>query len=300
MTSPSTFTYSIAASALLLAALPVGAAAQQQLEPVAETQLVVNGQLPSDLSGFEEGPEFDGFISARAANAIQVTTPGGEKQTVWVSEDTEIKAAGGFLGLSRKALDKGSLLNGLPVSIETVQWNGELVASEIALKNKDLKTAAMIRNGTAQRFAENEMAIDQNTAAAEALRGRMGDIDKYNIKGTTNVYFDSGKWKLSPGARSELCSAANQAENMDNALLLVVGYTDSDGSQEFNQQLSEKRAGRVVNHLQQACGWKPWRMLTPTGMAEADPLADNSTAAGKAQNRRVAVNILVSKSVDGI
>src|SRR3546814_9788074 len=64
---------------------------------------------------------------------------------------------------------------------------------------------------------------------------------------------------------------------MDNALLLVVGYTDSTGSQELNQELSEKRAGRVVNHLQQACGWKPYRMLSPTGMAEADPAADNST-----------------------
>ena len=41
-------------------------------------------------------------------------------------------------------------------------------------------------------------------------------------------------------------------------------------------------------------------MLTPTGMAKADPAADNSTAEGKAQNRRVAVNILVSKAVDGV
>jgi outer membrane protein OmpA-like peptidoglycan-associated protein len=41
-------------------------------------------------------------------------------------------------------------------------------------------------------------------------------------------------------------------------------------------------------------------MLSPTGMAEADPLADNTTEAGKAQNRRVTVNILVSKSIDGM
>jgi outer membrane protein OmpA-like peptidoglycan-associated protein len=87
---------------------------------------------------------------------------------------------------------------------------------------------------------------------------------------------------------------------MDNALLLVVGYTDSTGSQEFNQVLSERRAGTVVNHLQQVCGWKPYRMLTPTGMAEADPAADNDTPHGKAQNRRVAVNVLVSKGLDGL
>jgi len=83
-------------------------------------------------------------------------------------------------------------------------------------------------------------------------------------------------------------------------MLLVVGYTDSTGSQELNQRLSEKRAGGVVNYLQQACGWKPYRMLTPTGMAMADPLADNHTAAGRAQNRRVSVNVLVSKGLDGL
>ena len=131
-------------------------------------------------------------------------------------------------------------------------------------------------------------------------RGRVGDIDQYNVKGTTHVYFDTDKWNLTPAAEAELCSAAAQAEAMDNALLLVVGYTDATGDEDYNQVLSERRAGRVVNHLQQKCGWAPWRMLTPTGMSEADPAADNSTPQGKAQNRRVAVNILVSKAVEGL
>ena len=158
----------------------------------------------------------------------------------------------------------------------------------------------MIRSGTSQRFAENEAAIQENAAATEALRGRFGDIDQYNIRSTTNVYFDSGRSNLSPRAQNELCSAARLAEQTDHALLLVVGYTDSTGSQEINQRLSEERAASVVNYLQQQCGWAPYRMLTPTGMASADPAADNSTEYGKAQNRRVAVNVLVSKSVDGL
>ena len=128
----------------------------------------------------------------------------------------------------------------------------------------------------------------------------MGDIDQYNIRGTTNVYFDTGKWSLSPEAQYRLCSAAAQADSMDNALILVVGYTDSVGSQEYNQVLSERRAGRVVNFLQQECGWAPYRMLTPTGMAEADPLVDSEDPASLAQNRRVAVNVLVSKAVEGL
>lgn len=278
---------------VLLLALPVSGSLAVQAQELPGSDITVTAVVPADLSGMPAGPSIEGFIAARSGERMKVMSADGTSTVVAISEATEIKASGGFLGLDRSSLSTSSLLNGLPVTVETVEWDGGLIASRIGLKSKDLKTAAMIRNGTAQGFAEQ-------TAATEALRGRMGDIDKYNIKGTTNVYFDSGKWKLSARAQTDLCAAASQAEAMDNALLLVVGYTDSVGSQEYNQVLSEKRAGRVVNYLQQACGWKPWRMLTPTGMAEADPQASNDTAYGKAQNRRVSVNILVSKGLDGM
>jgi outer membrane protein OmpA-like peptidoglycan-associated protein len=280
---------------LLLAMLsgPGSLYAQQQGPSEGSPSITVDGSPPADLSGMAAGPEVDGFISARNDEKMQVTTAGGAKTVIFISDGTKIRSSGGFLGTSRNKLAADSLLNGLPVSVKTVQWADGLVASQIALKNKDLRTASMIRNGTDQRFTEQ-------TAATEALRGRMGDIDQYNVKSTTNVNFDTGKAVLSAQAKSDLCAAAATAEGMDNALLLVVGYTDSTGSEEFNQVLSEKRAGRVVNHLQQACGWKPYRMLTPTGMAEADPLADNETSEGKAQNRRVSVNVLVSKGLDGL
>jgi OmpA-OmpF porin, OOP family len=280
---------------LLLAMLsgPGSLYAQQQGPSEGSPSITVDGSPPADLSGMAAGPEVDGFISARNDEKMQVTTAGGAKTVIFISDGTKIRSSGGFLGTSRNKLAADALLNGLPVSVKTVQWADGLVASQIALKNKDLRTASMIRNGTDQRFTEQ-------AAATEALRGRMGDIDQYNVKGTTNVNFDTGKAVLSAQAKSDLCAAAATAEGMDNALLLVVGYTDSTGSEEFNQVLSEKRAGRVVNYLQQACGWKPYRMLTPTGMAEADPLADNETAEGKAQNRRVSVNVLVSKGLDGL
>ena len=283
----------LALLAMLAVTAPASLSAQPQELPEGEAGTTVLGTPPADLTGLTEGPEIEGFISARSGDRMQVTGDDGTSTVISISEGTEIKASKGFLGLGRSKLAADSLLNGLPLTIKTVQWGGGLVASEIKFRNNDLKTATMIRSGTAQGFAEQ-------TAATEALRGRMGDIDKYNIKGTTNVHFDTGKWKLSPQAEADLCAAAGQADAMDNALLLVVGYTDSVGSQDYNQVLSERRASRVVNHLQQACGWKPYRMLTPTGMAEADPLADNSTPQGKAQNRRVSVNILVSKSVDGL
>jgi OOP family OmpA-OmpF porin len=290
---------------VLLAALAVPAwsqlSAQQQQVPAGDpSSITVTGAAPSDLTGLEDGPDVEGLISARTAGQVQVTGTDGTRTPILVSDATKIRASGGFLGLNRTELGAEALLNGLPVTVETVQWEGGLVASRIKLKSSNLATASMIRTGTEQRFGEHDTAIAHNAAATEALRGRVGDIDQYNVKGTTNVYFDTGKANLTADDESQLCAAAAQAEAMDNALLLVVGYTDAVGDEDYNQELSEKRSGRVVNYLQQKCGWAPYRMLTPTGMAESDPAADNTTPQGRAQNRRVAVNILVSKAVDGI
>jgi len=239
------------------------------------------------------GPEIKGIISARSGDRMKVTAADGTSTIITINETTRINAGGGLFGGNRGKYTADSLLNGLPVTIKTLQSDSGLVASQISFRNNDLKTANMIRNGTDQRFEEQ-------AAATEALRSRMGDIDKYNIKSTTNVYFNSGQAVLSAKAKADLCTAASEAEGINNALMLVVGYTDSVGSEDYNQILSEKRAARVINYLQQACHWQPYRMLTPTGMAEADPLADNDTAEGKAQNRRVSVNVLVSKGLDGL
>lgn len=281
---------------LALGALATAGAASAQDQSNADAELTASmySDAPADTAEMVEGPELEGFISARDGNRLQITGEDGARNVVTLDQTTQIVSKSGIFGISSKDRTDQALLNGLPVDVRTMQSpSGDLVASRIKFQKGDFETAAMIRNGTEQGFAEQ-------TAATEALRGRMGDIDKYNIKGTTNVNFATGKWNLSSEAKADLCATASAAEGMDNALMLVVGYTDSTGSQEFNQMLSEKRASGVVNYLQQACGWKPYRMLTPTGMAEADPLADNTTEYGKAQNRRVAVNILVSKGLDGL
>jgi outer membrane protein OmpA-like peptidoglycan-associated protein len=279
--------------AMLAGSASAGLAQQPADPPEADLSATVTDTSSPAASQTTEGPEIEGIISARSGNRIQVTAADGTSTVVTVTDATRIKASGGFLGLNRSRLAAEALLNGLPVTVRTAQSADGLLASQIDLKNNDLKTATMIRSGTDQRFAEQ-------AAATEALRGRMGDIDQYNIKGTTSVTFATGKAVLSAQAKSDLCATAAAAQQMNNALLLVVGYTDSTGSAEFNQALSERRAGSVVNHLQQACGWKPYRMLTPTGMAEADPLTSNDTSEGRSQNRRVTVNVLVSKAIDGM
>lgn len=278
----------------LLAVLAIPASgsvsAQEQPQDTSPERIVVNGLRTPDMP---KGPEIKGMISARTTDRIQVTAADGSNTIIAVDDVTRIIASKGLFGASRSKLGTESLLNGLPVTVRTLQAGDSLVADQITLRGSDLKVATMIRSGTAQGFAEQ-------TAATEALRGRLGDIDKYNVKSTTNVYFDTGKSALTYQAKSEICGIATEAEGIENALMLVVGYTDSTGSEEFNQTLSEKRAASVINYLQQACRWKPYRMLTPTGMAASDPLASNDTPEGKAQNRRVSVNILVSKSLDGL
>ncbi|MGH6787910.1 MAG: OmpA family protein [Novosphingobium sp.] len=273
------------------ATLPMSFGASAQTAP-ANATIIVEGELQPDMTAMTPGPELKGVITARTADRLRVTTADGASTIVFVNETTRIKASSGIFG-GRTKLGRDALLNGMPVTVKTMQAGPVLLASQVSFKNGDFKTAAMIRTGTAQAFAEQ-------TAATAALRSRVGDIDNYNIKGTTNVYFDTAKANLSPQAKIELCQAAAQAEGMNNSLLLVIGYTDSVGSEEYNQTLSERRAASVINYLQQYCKWKPYRVMTPTGMAESDPQADNTTEEGKAQNRRVAVNILVSKSVDGL
>lgn len=282
-----------AALALLATlALPGWSSLPAQTVEGSDPDITVDGVRPLDPAQMAEGPEVKGIISARSGDRLQITSADGNNTTVTLGEATRIKASSGLFG-GGDAPGRQALLNGLPVTVKTLQAGDGLLASQIRLRKADLKTANMIHVGTNQRFEEQ-------AAATEALRGRMGDIDKYNIKSTTNVYFDTGKAALSPEARANLCNTAATAENMDNALMLVVGYTDSVGSEEYNQALSERRAASVINYLQQACRWKPYRMLTPTGMAEADPAASNDTPDGKAQNRRVSVNVLVSKGLDGI
>lgn len=278
-------------------AMPAAHSLAAQNSDTGEVLTTVYGNLPT-MAEMNEGPRVEGIISARQGQRLQVTADDGTSTILTLHPDTEIRTRGGFLGIGNKTFDQSALINGLPVRVRTRQYGDGLVASEVRFTSDDRVIAAMIRGGTAQKFAEQGAAIQQNAAATEALRGRLGDIDKYNLKSTTNVYFETGKAVLSPGARAELCAAAQAANANENSLMLVLGYTDSTGSQEVNQALSEKRAAAVVNHLQQVCKWKPYRMLTPTGMATADPAADNTTAAGRAQNRRVSVNVLVSKALD--
>ena len=94
-TFTATFTSTKAALVCGIAAfaLPASVSAQEQWSQPTEEEatLTVTGNLPADISGLPEGPEIDGFISARSDNRIQVTAEDGSRTVLFVADDTEIK-----------------------------------------------------------------------------------------------------------------------------------------------------------------------------------------------------------------
>ena len=125
----------------MLAAPASGSMAAQQDQSDGVTGSVTDTSVPAPAT---KGPEIEGIISARSGDRMQVTTAEGAKSVITITDATKISSSGGFLSLSRSRLAAASLLNGLPVSVKTMQSGGELIASQIDLKSKDLKTATMI------------------------------------------------------------------------------------------------------------------------------------------------------------
>jgi outer membrane protein OmpA-like peptidoglycan-associated protein len=99
------------------------------------------------------------------------------------------------------------------------------------------------------------------------------------------LFFDSGKAVLKPGARNTLSRVAEQLSAVNTAQIMIEGHTDSVGSDQLNQSLSEKRAAAVRSFLVSQ-GVPPSRIKT-MGMGESAPVASNDTASGRQQNRRV-------------
>lgn len=104
------------------------------------------------------------------------------------------------------------------------------------------------------------------------------------------VNFESNSDRLLPGADSVLRDAAATLRKYPELVVEVAGHTDSDGSAEYNEGLSERRANTVRDYLINA--GVDEANLSARGYGEAQPVADNSSAVGKARNRRVELRII--------
>lgn len=106
---------------------------------------------------------------------------------------------------------------------------------------------------------------------------------------SSSVLFAYNKSELTPAARTELDSLMPKLQSADVVSVKVVGHTDSQGSDAYNQKLSERRASSVAAYLLSR-GLAP-NKLTSEGKGESQPVADNDTEEGRAQNRRVELHI---------
>jgi outer membrane protein OmpA-like peptidoglycan-associated protein len=156
--------------------------------------------------------------------------------------------------------------------------------------------------------AEKAAAVSGRQQAehdAQALRQRL--MDQLNvilatrdtarglIVNMSDVLFDFNQSSLKPGAREKLAKISGILLAYPSLHVSVEGHTDSVGTDEYNQTLSEKRAGAVRDYL--TTNGINQANVAAVGMGKADPVASNDTAAGRQQNRRV--EMVVSGDVIG-
>jgi len=133
-----------------------------------------------------------------------------------------------------------------------------------------------------------EAALRQRTANTGIDVQRQGDNIVLNLP--DGITFDFGKSALKPQFYSALNGVASTLKEYDQTMIEVVGHTDSIGSDAVNNRLSKERADSVASYLT-AQGVQSVRMET-LGAGKAYPIADNSTDAGRAKNRRVEIRVI--------
>jgi outer membrane protein OmpA-like peptidoglycan-associated protein len=127
------------------------------------------------------------------------------------------------------------------------------------------------------------------TGPANRIATEATDLMKPRLPGNVDLRFDTGSAKLRPESQAKLNDIAGIFVTNPNARMTVTGHTDSVGNPERNLQLSQKRANEVMAQLVRK-GISPDRIVAG-GSGQQYPVADNSTAEGRAQNRRVSVDV---------
>lgn len=284
-----------------------------------------------------EKAEVKGMITGRAGETLIVKGDAGTT-TVVLTGETTTKDDKGLFGLDKEHMSNVVLVPGLKVDVDgTSDEQGRVVAKTITVDGDDLETAEMIQSGLTptaeqveknvqtlgahqqelaghqvqlaaqkeniennqQNIAANRQRIQENTADIEANTKRFMALSEYDVKGQATVNFDVGSSKISAKDQIELKELANTATRQNGYIVEVIGYADSTGSAAMNTKLSEDRAKAVVTYLMQQ-GEVPMRhIVAPGAMGEYGSAASNETKAGRAENRRVEVKVLVNKGIAG-
>jgi outer membrane protein OmpA-like peptidoglycan-associated protein len=152
-------------------------------------------------------------------------------------------------------------------------------------------TGAIIGNKMDKKA--EELAALEN-AQVETVEDANG-LKAIKVTFDSGILFDFNKSNLSTKAKANLDKFAAEMTDLPDTDIAILGHTDNVGSAEANQKVSQARADAVSNYLQTK-GIAAER-LTAEGHSFNDPVADNSTAAGRAQNRRVEVYIYANEDM---
>jgi len=148
-----------------------------------------------------------------------------------------------------------------------------------------------IAGGVAGTYMDKQQKELDDALAAEQQDGavtieRLAD-NTVRLRLSSDVSFDSNKSSLKPSFEPTLNKLATVLGKYDSTVIHVVGFADSRGKESYNLDLSKRRSNSVVNYL--AGRGLPSDRLRVEGRGEAQPIADNGSATGRSQNRRVEV-----------
>lgn len=145
--------------------------------------------------------------------------------------------------------------------------------------------------------------MDKAKAEAEAVQNaKVESVTDANGLAAVKVTFDSGilfatnKADLNIDAKNSLAKFATVLNNNADCDIAIIGHTDNTGSDAINQPLSVKRATSVSDYLK-SCGVKTAQIKSVEGQGSGNPVADNSKAEGRKQNRRVEVYMYASQEM---
>lgn len=252
--------------------------------------------------------KFRGVVISRDADTFTIRDRNRADYQVLLTDATSIKTHGGFLRFGKK-YPATDILRGLIVEVEgRGDKQGQLVAEKVRFNESDMR-AATITESRVKPVEENQERLsgqmDELQAIAAEARSevrvaneRISALDDFDVQETATVTFQVGSTVLSAEARQKLDALAEKALNAKAYMLEVGGYADSTGNEAKNFQLSRQRADAVIQYLAVRHKIPVRRFVSPMGYGETEAVADNKTATGRAQNRRVEVKMLLNRGLN--
>jgi len=292
----------ICSLALMLALTPLVSA---QFTNTQSNQTAANRTIQSIPNGAKM--KFKGVVIEREGDLFRIRDRNRTDYQVVITDRTSVKTHGGFLR-SGKRYPVTDILRGLIVEVEgRGDSQGQLVADKIRFDESDMR-AAITSDTRVTPVEENQQRMagqmDELYAVAAEARNeathaneRINQLDEVDVQETVAVTFRVNSAVLSPEAKQQLDDFAAKAATAKAYTIEVAGHTDSTGSEAKNFRLSRARADAVVQYLAVNHKIPLRRFVTPMGYGKTEAVADNTTAEGRQQNRRVEVKMLLNRGM---